>query len=132
MGDRANIVVSDRGQRLFLYSHWQGYELPEILRGALARKQRWDDPAYLTRIIFCEMIKGREASETGFGISPFLQDNEYPLIIVDVDKNLVTFEGVEPGDRHSAQECCSKSFSFADYIALPEASWDTLNQKAAA
>lgn len=92
MGDRGNIVVQAHGQRVYLYTHNQGYEVQEIAARALRRNQRWDDPSYLTRIIFCEMVKGRESTETGFGIWPTLGDNSHPLVIIDVDSQKVYLE----------------------------------------
>ncbi len=71
MGDRANIIVKENKGSIHLYTHWQGYRIREILAAALDRgRSRWDDTAYLIRIIFCEMISGENADETtGFGIS---------------------------------------------------------------
>ena len=87
MGDRGNIFVresADEGETrgVYLYSHWGGEELPLVLKRALSRKQRWDDGPYLTRIIFDEMTAGQHGTETGFGISATLGDNEYPIITV--------------------------------------------------
>jgi hypothetical protein len=71
MGDRRNVIINDSaGAGVALYSHWGGTELPEVVKRALAKRWRWDDSAYLARIIFCEMVKGSEAEETGFGIAP--------------------------------------------------------------
>lgn len=88
MGDRANIVVRDAwpddlGDReaVFLYTHWNGTELPETLRRALARRECWDDPTYLARILFSEMTRGDDSS-TGYGISTRLTDNSYPLVVL--------------------------------------------------
>jgi len=93
MGDRANVVVPDpynKGQATYLYTHWQGHELPDTLGAALDRgRGRWTDYAYLTRIIFNQMTKGREMDETGFGISTTLCDNEYPLLVVDTEAQVV-------------------------------------------
>lgn len=69
MGDRGNIIIRDEGAPdLYLYTHWNGSDLPKTLKRALSRKERWEDSAYLARIIFCEMVKGSEADATGFGI----------------------------------------------------------------
>ena len=87
MGDRVNVQIVDGGKRVNLYSHWGGSDMPETVRVALAKRQRWTDGAYLARIIFCTMIAGDVDGETGFGISPpdALPDNEHPLIIVSAD-----------------------------------------------
>ena len=55
MGDRGQILIKDSG--VYLYTHWCGYELQGVLKTALERgEERWDDPEYLTRIIFCQML----------------------------------------------------------------------------
>lgn len=87
MGDRANVLIKQRkaNEYIYLYTHWDGCKLPATVVRALARKERWNDGPYLARIIFCEMIKGREADETGFGISTQLVDNRHALIGIDPD-----------------------------------------------
>jgi hypothetical protein len=83
MGDCGNVIIKDEiGQQVCLYTHWRGSELRAILKSALRRRQRWDDAPYLARIIFCEMIKGDEAAETGFGISTRSEGSAE--IIIDV------------------------------------------------
>lgn len=93
MGDRGNIQVkesaSDNG--VFFYSHWDGSELPHILALALKRgKGRWGDTAYLSRVIFCELVKGDVDGETGYGISTQECDPEHELIVVDDGAGTVT------------------------------------------
>jgi len=65
MGDRAQVHFEDTGA--WLYTHWGGRTLPEVVRQALARDERWNDPEYLARIVFDEMT-GDDTSATGFGI----------------------------------------------------------------
>jgi len=100
MGDRANIVVYERlaareahdarrDEAVFLYSHWGGAGLPEVLRSALQRKMRWEDASYLARIIFCEMVRGYEREETGFGIGVSRPDNDRDFLVVDVTRQVV-------------------------------------------
>ena len=98
MGDRANVKIIDGVDNpVWLYSHWGGGELPEILHMALNRRQRWTDPSYLSRIIFCQMVKGQEDGETGFGISSVIGDNEHLILVVDVENQTVFLEE-EKGD----------------------------------
>ena len=104
----ANIIVTGfddlHGQRIYLYGHWMGMKHVKILKDALKRgRGRWEDPSYLTRIIFSEMIKDDVMGERGFGISPDLIDNEYPLLTVNVALQTVTLEGY-------------KILSFEDFI----------------
>ena len=124
MGDRANVAVQDHGKRVYLYTHWDGYELPELVRMALARRQRWNDAPYLTRILFCTLVAGAEKDETGFGISTEICDNEHPIIIVDCDKQIVTIEA-EPGGRFAPT--APQRLSFSTYADLAEATWQTLD-----
>lgn len=90
MGDRANIVVTDANNHIVLYTHWAGTELPNILKSALKRgESRWGDLPYLTRIIFCEMIKGDVMDTTGYGISQEIGDGDDRILTVNVDKQTV-------------------------------------------
>lgn len=112
MGDRGNIVLLYKGnQEIFLYTHWRGSDIADILKNALSKKQRWDDPAYLSRMIFGEMVEGAYNRETGFGISPYLQDNEHNLLVVDLEKNEV-HEETEGRARVG-------SWTFTEFLARP-------------
>lgn len=92
MGNRGNIFIKDTG--IYLYAHWEGSGLPDILKAALIRGEtRWNDPAYLTRIIFSEMVKEDVLGTTGYGIANFICDNENPILTVDCKNQTVTFEG---------------------------------------
>jgi hypothetical protein len=83
MSDGASVYVHDGSEPgVYLYTHWGGPELPDMVRTALARQQRWNDDAYLARIIFNTMTKGREDEDSGFGISASEDDGLY---VIDVD-----------------------------------------------
>lgn len=95
MGDRANIFVVDKAPAaadntelhgIYLYTHWKGYHWPELLRQALATpdaRRRWSDAPYLVRIVARELFASA-TTDTGYGISTVLTDNEYPITILDV------------------------------------------------
>lgn len=91
MGDRGNIVIQEEnGNKIYFYTHWQGSYIKNILKAALIRgENRWNDCAYLSRIIFCEMIKDDVLGETGNGISTTMCDNEHNLLVVDVKEQKV-------------------------------------------
>ena len=112
MGDRANIkVLQGHGKdSVYLYTHWGGTELARTLRTALTRKQRWNDEAYLARIIFCEMVKGAEADETGFGIATSPPDNGHQILTVDCEKRYVR---IGPQDEEPTH-----NIPFATYIKM--------------
>lgn len=106
MGDRCNIRFrAETGdQPIYFYSHWGGDQLPIVLQNALKQHKRWDDDQYLSRIIFCAMIKDAVSSEHGFGISLRLYDNEHPIINVNVETQTVSW--------------CDNEWSFEQYIAV--------------
>jgi len=113
MGDRANIqMLNEEDKSVYLYTHWRGSELPGILQRALAKRWRWNDDAYLARIIFCEMVKGSETGETGFGISASLGDGDDRILIVDARWGRVQVAGRGAG------------WSFEEYLKInPETVW---------
>jgi len=129
MGDRGNIVVDDGGKRVFLYSHWSGGDLPQVLSKALGRKQRWSDGQYLARIIFCEMLAGSSEGlegETGFGISAEVGDNEYPYLVVDCGAGKVRIEDADSYKFKGKR----REFSFADFVKAGAKGWEGLGGKA--
>jgi len=104
MGNRGNVHVHE-GDRpgVFLYTHWTGSNLPMVVARALSRgKDRWTNPAHLTRIIFCEMLADAHPEQqehaytlkiqtTGFGISTYIYGtSDHPTIHVDTNAQTVT------------------------------------------
>jgi len=103
MGSRANIAIEEEydGGMIYLYSHWDGYKMPFLLQNGLANgKNRWDDGAYLIRILFCALIQGDTESETGYGISTKIGENSAPILKVRVWDNTVYLNNF----RYSFQE----------------------------
>jgi hypothetical protein len=126
MGDRGNILVLQKARDdaplggIFIYSHWRGSELPKLLQSALKRRLRWTDEGYLTRIIVCEVIgKDDFEGETGFGITTYITDNSYPVLIVDVEKQTISVS------EHETPLEQVFSVSFEEYCALTEAKLET-------
>ena len=91
MGDRGNIRMIERdGKDIVFYTHWSGFDLFDMLKRALKRGiDRWDDESYLARIIFCEMIMDDVDGTRNFGISTYVQDNEYPIFCVNSSEQKV-------------------------------------------
>lgn len=101
MGDRGNVIIKDTDDsQVVLYTHWEASTLPATVKRAIARRQRWQDAAYLARIVFSEMIRNDINSETGYGISAHLLDGHDKVIEIDTKaqtikvfgKSLVSFE----------------------------------------
>jgi hypothetical protein len=99
MGDRANVaILYEWGGCVCFYTHWRGAKLPALIQRALKNRQRWDDDTYLARIIFDTMTHGYSDKFAGFGISPTILDNEYPIIVIDV-ANQGLFTMPDPCER---------------------------------
>jgi len=89
MGDRGNIVINNK---IYLYTHWSGQDLPNILAIALNRgRERWCDRPYLTRIIFSEMIRNDIDGTNGFGIDYEYGDGGND-IYVNTERNTITYD----------------------------------------
>lgn len=126
MGDRGNIAVQENGKRVWFYTHWSGWNMPALVHKAIAKRERWDDPPYLARIVFCALVAGHVDGTTGFGISTEPSDNEYsrPYLIVDCDQQTIRLEPNNideyPG---SIKDPAGKAFTFETYASLPSVSW---------
>ena len=92
MGDRSNIVVKQYdGSRVWLYGHWMGEDSINVVRDTLAQQERWSDAPYLARMLFSRMTQDNVGS-TGYGISTYMCDNEYPVIVLDPQTQTVYLE----------------------------------------
>lgn len=112
MGDRANVYVKNPytpNDGVYLYSHWGGTDLPGTVQKALQKEWRWDDHAYLTRIIFDAMTDGSRDMETGFGIATEPCDGQERIVEIDVKDQTVVI-----GKRQ---------WSFSDYCKLESVGW---------
>ena len=104
MGNRSQALIhQDSRSDIYLYSHWDGSDIGNMVKRALQRRQRWDDPEYLTRIIFCEMVKDDIDGETGYGIGTQQHGDVDWLIEIDVPKQEISIG--------------SQSWTFTEYIA---------------
>lgn len=111
MGDRGNICIKDRANRIYLYTHWRGSRLPAIVRESLTRGQdRWTDGTYIARILFCDLIKNQERETTGFGISTEICDNEHPILVVDCDTQEVYTEDEDSNEISALPRSSFKSW----------------------
>jgi hypothetical protein len=82
----ANVYIKD-GRKGFYLSTKKGETLPKTLQLALNRgRDRWGDTPALARIIFSEMTHKEMMTNTGFGISTAIGDNDNFVLVID-DKN---------------------------------------------
>ena len=72
-----------------LYTHWGAKRMLGNLITTLKKKERWNDPPYLSRMIFCEMMGDYTHATTGYGIlTDNVPDTEEELL-VDIDRQEV-------------------------------------------
>jgi hypothetical protein len=95
MGDRGQIAIEQDNNHfpapVFFYTHWQGHAIKQRLQEALEKgKGRWDDPSYLARIIFCQLVREEWNKTDGFGLMGVSAgDSEYPLLCVNMREQKV-------------------------------------------
>lgn len=121
MGSRAQVKIQDTG--VYLYTHWDANTLVDTVYRAIARQERWGDPSYLARIIFCEMVKGDIAGAVGYAIDTAENGDNELLIVVSCHKRTVevieydaVYSEIEEGYVNQATKRTSISF---DDIARP-------------
>ena len=101
MGTRAQCFIVDAG--IYLYQHYDGYDLPQIVRDSLATERaqnRANDPEYLARIVFEDMINDHLGTETGYGIGTTQhRDIEY-LVTVECANRTLTVHHLDVYGNH--------------------------------
>ena len=87
-------IISPYG-RVYLYTHNDAKSLLTIVHNTLSLKVRWDDPDYLSRMLFCEMIPEQFwSSNTGYGIGTQLYaDVELLLSLNTVSQKITLSSG---------------------------------------
>lgn len=98
MGERGNIrLVYTNNQKIYLYTHWNGYKMMETLKRTLKRsKSRWSDESYLARIIFTDFTKDAGDGLTGFGLAPYEMDKNHETITVDLRRQVIETKTMKP------------------------------------
>lgn len=109
MGDRGEVKVGD----VYLYTHWDADELPEMVKMALIRgRDVWDDEEYLARVIFSEMIKDHVLGTSGNGISA-QSGGVWRRIVINTGEQTISIK-----DNGK----CVIDMSFEDYVTRSDTS----------
>ncbi len=115
MSTRSQVWIEEEG--VYLYQHYDGYNLPNVVKSALSKGQRWDDSEYLARIIFCEMVKSDIGGSTGYGIgSTRHSDIEY-LVTITKDMKVIVEKG------YDTQMNILWSGSFEEFVLDARGEW---------
>jgi hypothetical protein len=98
MGDTAVVSIKQETQEgqpnvyIHLYAHWKGPKVAIDLREGLNRG-RWNQPEFLGKNIFCEIVRGMEDDDCHYGLSASIAgDSEEPSDLFAVDNPLITVE----------------------------------------
>lgn len=83
-------IISPYG-RVYLYTHDDSKTLLTTTHDILSKRERWDDPDYLSRMLFCEMIPEEFwKSNSGYGIGTQLYADIDLLISLDTVNQKIT------------------------------------------
>ena len=120
MGERGNIVFlfdpanpGEVARRVYLYTHWRGHLLDEILRKAMNLKEtwpegfgtltgtvrescRWYDASYFARVVFNRLTRGDEDGVLSFGIDVDRTLPDYDELHVDTVSKTVRQVRLDP------------------------------------
>lgn len=88
--DSGQIEIIGPYGRVYLYTHNDAASLIRITKNVLSKKVRWDDPDYLSRMLFCEMVPhDKWYDELGYGIGTQMYlDNKIMITIDTVKSNI--------------------------------------------
>lgn len=90
-------IIGPHGS-IYLYTHDNAKTLVGIVHDVLSRRERWNDPDYLTRMIFCAMIPPDEwDSDKGFGIGTQYYIDANLLITIDLPENWISVSSFGSG-----------------------------------
>tara|TARA_B110001454_G_scaffold7392_2_gene7069 strand:+ start:4126 stop:4524 length:399 start_codon:yes stop_codon:yes gene_type:complete len=83
MSTRSQVHFKNSG--VYLYQHYDGYDLPQRVQDAIKLNDRWTDEEYLTRIVFDAMKSKFEGQDltTGFGIGTTKHSDIEYLVEID-------------------------------------------------
>jgi hypothetical protein len=111
MGCRGTIEIWENGDApkseerpVVLYTHWGAREMEDDLRDVLSRKLRWNDPSYLSRMIFSRMIRNDIDGELNYGILTDNVGDAEVEIIVDCNRQEVIVKGWDENDTYTFDE----------------------------
>lgn len=145
MGERGNIVfvfeaAKEGGEerRIYLYAHWRGHLLHEILREAMNWREmwpegfgkltgevrescRWYDASYFARVVFCRLVEGDERGVLSFGIDVDRTLPDYDELHVDVKKREIRQVRLDPIERegrwNGIAEVTVASWTYEEFAA---------------
>lgn len=108
--DSGQIEIISPFGRVYLYTHNDAKSLLTIVHNTLSLKVRWDDPDYLSRMLFCEMIPEQFwSSNSGYGIGTQLYADVELLVSLDTVNQKITLSS-------GSHEFSNFSMSFEEFV----------------
>lgn len=105
-------VIGQYGS-IFLYTHDLAHDLLHAVYDVLKKKQRWDDPDYFSRMLFCRMVPCELWDKTeGFGIGTQMYADIKFLITLDLARKRLTINNW----NDSGTVCRGTRYDFQDFI----------------
>jgi len=150
VGERGNIVFifapeagygagDAKPRRVYLYTHWRGHLVAEILRDAMNHKEfwpegfgnltgtvrescRWTDASYFARVVFHKLTRGDEDGVLSFGIDVDRTLPDYDELHVDVEKKQILQVRLDPiegreGHWEGVAEVTVESWTYDEFAA---------------
>ena len=100
LGDRGQLKITNGSQSVYLYTHWAGSALPEILHTGIAHGIKGGrtldgDPSYALGCIVRAFVvnTGGVDETTGFGVGFGLNDNDGRDCLLTLDMSEGTVQG---------------------------------------
>lgn len=101
-------IIDEYGGTIYLYTHEGAHSLLKDIYEVMLKKKRWDDPGYLSRMIFCNMLPIEKwDDDKGFGIGNRLYEDIVLLATLNMKKGTIKLQLT--AEKH---ECHEMTFEY--------------------
>lgn len=107
--DSGQVEIVGPYGRVYLYTHSGAGSLVNDIHNVLSMRQRWDDPDYLAKMVFCKMVPVEcWNTDLGFGIGTQLYADVNLLITLDTINQKILLQSAT--DKHYKLQNSFKDF----------------------
>jgi len=107
--DSGQVEIVGPYGRVYLYTHSGAGSLVNDIHSVLSMRQRWDDPDYLAKMVFCKMVPVEcWNTDLGFGIGTQLYADVNLLITLDTINQKILLQSAT--DKHYKLQNSFKDF----------------------
>ena len=105
-------VIGEYGS-VFLYTHNLAHDLIHAVHDVLSKEEKWNDPDYLTRMLFCRMVPVELWNKSNdFGIGTQMYTDVKLLIGINLKTKRLTINNW----NESSTVCRGVHYDFDDFI----------------